>query len=209
LIISKRDFDNDAASWDTPARVKLAEDIFKAVIGRLHLTRAMNALDFGCGTGLVTLPLSSSVNSVTGVDASKGMLEVLKSKVQIRELHNVKTLHLDLTKGDQIGGPYHVIISSMVFHHVEDIRALLEQLHQALLPGGYIAIADLDEEGGRFHENNDGVFHFGFDREKFGRLLTEAGFTGVYFNSAAHVNRPDSEGRDRLFDIFLITGRKQ
>jgi 2-polyprenyl-3-methyl-5-hydroxy-6-metoxy-1,4-benzoquinol methylase len=169
----------------------------------------MDILDFGCGTGLVSLPFNSLVRSIIGVDSSKGMLEVLDAKVKKQQVPNVKTLYLDLTKNDTISGRYHMIVSSMALHHVKNIQSLFEQFYQSLLPGGRIAIADLDEEGGRFHDNNDGVFHFGFDREKLGQLLKDAGFMDVSSSLATQMNRPDSEGRDRLFDIFLITGRRE
>ena len=205
---SKRDFDKEAASWDSPPRMKLAVDVSKAILGCIQLKSDMDVLDFGCGTGLVSFPLGSLVHSITGVDTSKGMLEVFEGKIQSKEVDNIKTLHLDLDKGDTVNGRYHVIISSMTLHHVKDTFDLLKQFYRVLLPGGYIAIADLDEEGGRFHDNNDGVFHFGFDRVKLGNLFEEAGFLDVSFMTATQMNKPDSQGQGRAFNIFLITGRK-
>ena len=206
---NKRDFDKEAATWDTPPRVKLAGDVSKAMLGRLHLTKDMDILDFGCGTGLVTLPFNALVHSITGVDSSKGMLEVFESKAQKQQVDNVKTRYLDLTKGDVVGDHYHAVVSSMTLHHVKDTQKLLEHFYGALLPGGQIAIADLDEEDGLFHDNNDGVFHFGFDREKLGRLFIEAGFMDVSFTTAAQMNKTGLDGRDRVFSVFLMTGRKE
>ena len=205
---SKRDFDKEAASWDSPPRIKLAADVSKAILGHILLKPDMDILDFGCGTGLVTFPLNPRVHSITGVDSSKGMLEVFESKVQRDQVDNVRTIHLDLAKGDTVSGRYHVIISSMTFHHVKDIQSLLEQFHRILPPGGHIAITDLDEEGGRFHDNNDGVFHFGFDREKLCHLFVEAGFRDVFSATAAQMDKPNSQGQIKVFSVFLITGRK-
>jgi len=209
LNSNKRDFDKEAATWDTPPRVKLAGDVSKTMLGRLHLTKDMDILDFGCGTGLVALPFNALVHSITGVDSSKGMLEVFESKAQKQRVDNVKTRYLDLTKGDVVGDHYHAIVSSMTLHHVKDTRKILEHFYGALLPGGQIAIADLDEEEGRFHDNNDGVFHFGFNREKLGGLFVDAGFTDVHFMTAAQMNKPGSDGQDRVFNIFLVIGRKR
>ena len=204
----KRDFDKEAATWDTPPRVKLAGDVSKAMLGRLQLTKEMDVLDFGCGTGLVTLPFNTLVHSITGVDSSKGMLDVFESKAQKQQADNVKTRYLDLTKGDVVGDNYHAVVSSMTLHHVKDTQKILEHFYGALISGGQIAIADLDEEGGTFHDNNDGVFHFGFNCEKLGRLLAEAGFTDVQFTTAAQMKKTGADGKDRVFDIFLVTGRK-
>ena len=204
----KRDFDKEAATWDTPPRVKLAGDVSKAMLGRLQLTKEMDVLDFGCGTGLVTLPFNTLVHSITGVDSSKGMLDVFESKARKQRVDNVKTRYLDLTKGDVVGDHYHAVVSSMTLHHVKDTQKLLEHFYGALLPGGQIAIADLDEEGGSFHDNNDGVFHLGFNREKLGRLFAEIGFTDVQFTTAAQMKKTGADGKDRVFDVFLVTGLK-
>ncbi len=205
---NKRDFDKEAATWETPPRVKLASDVAGAILRQLQLSRDMDVLDFGCGTGLVTLPFNALVHSITGVDSSKGMLEVFESKIRKQQVDNVKTRYLDLTKGDVVGDHYHAVVSSMTLHHVKDTQKLLEHFYGALLPGGQIAIADLDEEGGRFHDNNDGVFHFGFNRKKLGGLFVDAGFTGVQFTTAAQMKKTGLDGQDRVFDVFLLTGRK-
>ncbi len=178
------------------------------MLGRLQLTQDMDILDFGCGTGLVTLPCHALVHAITGVDSSKGMLEVFEGKAREQQAGNIKTRYLDVTQGDAIGDHYHAVVSSMTRHHVKDTQKLLEHFYGALLPGGQIAMADLDEEGGRFHDNNDGVFHFGFNREKLGRLFIDAGFTDVRCMTAAQMNKPTSQAQDRLFSVFLVTGRK-
>jgi 2-polyprenyl-3-methyl-5-hydroxy-6-metoxy-1,4-benzoquinol methylase len=207
--LNKRDFDKEAATWETPPRVKLASDVAGAMLKQVRLSRDMDVLDFGCGTGLIALQFAPHVRSVTGVDTSRGMLDVFQHKAQCMSLDNIRLSHLKTEDGGSIAGQYHLITSSMTLHHVQDTQKLLKQFHQALLPGGQIAIADLDEEGGRFHDNNDGVFHFGFDREKLRRLFVEAGFSDVCSTTAGQMNKPGPDGRNRVFSLFLITGRKR
>ena len=88
------------------------------------------------------------------------------------------------------------------------LKQLLKQFYRVLLPGGQIAIADLDEEGGRFHDNNDGVFHFGFDRENLARLFADAGFSDIDFTTATQIDKSGADGSSRLFSLFLMTGSK-
>jgi hypothetical protein len=57
----------------------------------------------------------------------------------------------------------------MALHHIEAIHPLLKRFHECLAEGGALCIADLDPEGGLFHSNNAGVYHFGFDREELRR----------------------------------------
>jgi ubiquinone/menaquinone biosynthesis C-methylase UbiE len=205
----RKDFDREAASWDEkPDRVRLANDVANAIRSEITLTPDMDVLDFGCGTGLVALCLQPFVRSVTGGDSSRGMLEVLSAKITRQNLANVRTLLLVPEECDTLTGPYHLISSSMTFHHVPDIEPLLSLFYRTISPGGYLAIADLDSEGGMFHGSGDGVFHPGFEREELRRAFTAAGFEEVRDTTAAEIVKPDCTGAMRSFSVFLMTGRK-
>ncbi|HQI27507.1 MAG TPA: class I SAM-dependent methyltransferase [Sedimentisphaerales bacterium] len=206
----RRDFDREAAAWDeNPARVKLAEDVAGAILRQAAVNAEMDALDFGCGTGLLTLRLAPLVRSVTGVDSSQGMLDVLAAKVAKGNMNNVKTLCLDLDRGDTLPVSYDLIVSSMTLHHIERIDSLLAKFHAALLPGGRLCLADLDLDDGQFHSDNQGVFHFGFDRASLRRVLEDAGFANVQDATAAEVVKPGPDGKLRSFSILLMTGCKK
>jgi 2-polyprenyl-3-methyl-5-hydroxy-6-metoxy-1,4-benzoquinol methylase len=206
----KRDFNMAAATWDEePRRVKMAGDIAGAIYGENVLAPDRDVLDFGCGTGLLTLGLQPYVRSITGMDSSPGMIDVLNAKVRNMGLINVNTRLIDLDKGDNIEGSYHVITSSMAFHHIRDIPALLDQFQQALAPAGYICVADLDLDDGQFHgDNHDGVFHDGFDRAELRKMFLMSGFSEVRDRTAANVVKP-VPGGTRAFNIFLMTGYKK
>jgi SAM-dependent methyltransferase len=135
------------------------------------------------------------------------MLDVLRSKVQDRDLTNVRTQLKDLARGDSLDGTYHLILCSMTLHHIREIGPLLQQFSRALLPDGYLCIADLDPDEGMFHSNNKGVFHLGFDRSVLRQAFMEAGFGDIKDQTAASVLKPVSEGGTQLFTVFLMTGR--
>ena len=209
MTIGKHDFDKEAALWDEhPARIRLANDVCSAISANAPLNTAMNALDFGCGTGLLTLRLSPLVGSITGVDSSRAMLDVLRAKIAKRNLANVGSLLLDLDAGDTLTGNYDMIVSSMTFHHIEKIAPVLNQFHKCLKPGGYLCVADLDPEYGLFHDDSKGVFHFGFERTVLGNAVVEAGFGSIKFTTATEVVRPASSGETVRFSVFLMTALK-
>jgi len=209
MNIEKRDFDKEASTWDeVPARVKLANDIVAAISDEIVLTSNMDVLDFGCGTGLLTLRLQPVVHSITGVDSSQGMINVLKAKIDKQNLPNVRTQYLDNGEGDIPEGNYDLIVSGMTLHHVKEIRSLIDRFYRIIAPSGYLCIADLDLDDGRFHDNNDGIFHFGFDRAELRRYFMDAGFDDVRDRTAAEVMKPVSDGGVRPFTVFLMTGRK-
>jgi len=204
----RRDFDKDAANWDDNAgRVKMANNIANAIMDAVRLRPDMGVLDFGCGTGLLTLRLQPLVKSIHGVDSSSGMLEVLESKIQAQHLTNITTQYLDVETGGKLTGTYDLVVSSMTLHHVREIKPLLAQFYSVLKADGRLCIADLDLDEGHFHGNNQGVFHFGFDRKLLERDMEAAGFSDVRFRIAAEVVR-FYPGGARPFSIFLATARK-
>ena len=205
----KRDFDKEAAYWDeNPGRVKLADDVYNAVSRSVPINRSMHVMDFGCGTGLLTLRIAPLAGAVTGIDSSQGMLDVLLSKAAKQKISNITTSFLDIDDGGALSGSYDLIVSSMTFHHIEKIGPALKQLHNCLKPAGYICIADLDPDEGLFHGDNKGVLHFGFERVAMRHEFLEAGFERISDTTAAEVMKPVPNGEMRRFTIFLMTGRK-
>lgn len=205
----KRDFDAAAAGWDQdPRRVKLAQDVVAAVRRELPLSGEMEALDYGCGSGLVTLGLQPFVGHITGADSSQGMLEVLKGKLRDQGIANVDTQWIDLDQQEPLPGRYDLIVSSMTLHHVRDVAALIGSLAQLLKPGGWLALADLEREDGSFHDDSTGVLHHGFDRDFFRSVFSANGLAEIRMVTAATIEKPDGTGGRRAYPVLLCLARK-
>ncbi len=202
-------FDAAAATWDEdPARVRLAADVFQALVARVPLSTNMDALDFGCGTGLLTFALAPRVRSVTAVDSSRGMLDALRAKAAAQGLSCVRPVQLDPDHGAVITGRYDLVVSSMTLHHIRDVSGLLGQFHAVLAPGGWLGLADLDPDGGRFHGDARGVHHHGFERDALRQALRAAGFAGGDDTTAAERIKNGADGVRRRFTVFLAVARK-
>jgi 2-polyprenyl-3-methyl-5-hydroxy-6-metoxy-1,4-benzoquinol methylase len=210
MSAEKRDFDKDAAGWDeNPVRTKLANDIAGTLTRQMALDPRMDVLDFGCGTGLLSLAWAPRVRTLTGVDSSRGMLEVFTAKAARQNLANVRTQHLDLDRGDTLTGTFDLIASSMTLHHIQDVDRLLRQFHNVIAPAGHLCIADLDLDDGQFHDNNQGVFHPGFERATLRQAFADAGFDNIRDTTAAEITKPTLHGAPRRFTVFLMTGMKK
>jgi 2-polyprenyl-3-methyl-5-hydroxy-6-metoxy-1,4-benzoquinol methylase len=204
-------FDGAAAGWDKePTRVRFMEAVGEAIVREVALTRDMTVLDYGCGTGLVGLYLLPHVRSVTGADNSPGMLEVLDRKIAEGGLRNMKAVRLDLDRDPVPGERYHMIVTSMVLHHIAHPAGTLWAFHTMLLPGGILCLADLDAEPGTFHPAAaaGGVHHHGFDRETLKRQLAGIGFAGAKAVTAVEFTRPVETGGEQPFSIFLVTAQR-
>jgi ubiquinone/menaquinone biosynthesis C-methylase UbiE len=206
----KVNFDHKAATWDDkPRRLKLAKDVARAIRETVSVTSEMDVLDFGCGTGLLTLELRPLVGSITGIDSSKGMLAVLEEKIRSQGLLKVRAQHIDVEQGARPEGTYDLVVSSMTFHHIRDIGSVLAILASVLKPSGTLAIADLDCDNGKFHDTPEGVCHNGFDRCIMKKHFENAGFTHIRNRTAAIVQKESPSGEIRSFTVFLMTGRNE
>ncbi len=205
---NKRDFDAVAEKWDEePRRLKLAQEVVAAMRRELPLTPSMQALDYGCGSGLVTLGLQPFVGRITGADSSKGMLEVLQRKIEERGLANVSTVLLDLEHQD-LEQNYDLIVSSMTLHHVQDVASLINSLAHALNPGGWLALADLESEDGTFHDDPKGVLHHGFSRAFLADAFSRCGLTDVRAVTATKVDKKRENGAVVTYPVLLCLGRR-
>lgn len=201
------DFDALAATWDDdPAKVVRAQAIADAIAASLPLDQASDALEYGCGTGLVTWALTGLPGRVTLADSSAGMLEVAQRRIAalpVGERSRYSARLLDLETESLPAASVDLIYTSMVLHHVADIATVLGRFHDALRASGHLAIADLDHDPhGEFHGHGH-VPHDGFDRTRLTAALASAGFSVGEFATVATVTK-DVEGHPKDFPVFLV-----
>jgi ubiquinone/menaquinone biosynthesis C-methylase UbiE len=199
------EFDERAADWDTPERVQRAHILADAIRRQVPLTSTMRAIDIGAGTGLLGLELLADLGSVTLTDPSEGMIEAARSRIEAEGLVDATAYVYDVPSIQlPPGAPFDLAVSLMALHHVADTAATLASIHAMLVPGGRIALIDLDEEDGSFHDpDQPGIHHQGFDRASLVGMARAAGFVDV---DAPIVGEVEREGR--LYPLFLLIGRK-
>jgi SAM-dependent methyltransferase len=82
---------------------------------KIEVTSKDNVIDIGCGPGRLTIPLAKKVNSVTAVDTSKGMLNVLKRRAKEEGLDNISCVNKfwrEVEVGKDIKPEYDMAIAS-------------------------------------------------------------------------------------------------
>lgn len=195
-------FAHKSKSWDMNSeRVQNAKGIADLIVKNINLSRPMELMDFGAGTGLLSYFVAPHVSKISAVDNSPSMLLEFKNKCDEFSCET-EIIEKDLST-DLLDRKFDGIISSMTIHHLEDTKALFSKLYSMLNEGGFIAIADLDSEDGSFHSDNAGVFHHGFERETLEKQAKEVGFKEIGFELASTITKPHRE-----FTVFLMTGLK-
>lgn len=196
----KDNFKQKAKEWDQKSiRVQNALNIANSIKNKIDLNKDMHLMDFGVGTGLLGFELLKYVKSMVGVDTSESMLEKLEEKNT--DTSRIKPLCQDIV-AKKLDEKFDGIISSMTLHHVENLSKFFTTIKENLNKNGFIAIADLESEDGTFHSDNEGVFHFGFDKNELGEIIKKCGFKDISFEHIHTINKPH-----RDFDIFLLTAR--
>lgn len=206
-MMSENHFDAKAASWDkNKQRQELAEAVARAIT-TLPITDEMVAMDFGCGTGLVSLPLSPKFCRIIAFDSSAGMLEMLQQKIKDQKIKNIEPVLGDIATA-QFSDSFDCIFTSMTLHHVKNTASVLFRFSQLLKPGGFIAIADLDNEDGSFHQPGSGEKHHGFKRQDLEKHLLQFGFTAIAFSTVHQITKKTENGELTTFPVFLATAQK-
>lgn len=196
-------FNQAAEGWDQgDMRQNIAQAVFQTITSRIALLNHMNIMDFGAGTGLLSFKIAPMVKSVAGVDLSEKMLEQLEGKNS--DKIRVEAICQNICE-EALEKQFHGIVSSMAMHHVEDTADLFRAFHTHLKRDGFIAIADLEAEDGTFHSHgNEGVHHFGFERDALRETIEKAGFENVRFHHAHTV-----EKETREYPIFVVIAHKK
>jgi len=196
-------FDSKAAEWDdNPGRREMIRKIAAAIQAAVPLAKTMSAMEFGCGTGLLSRELLPMVGKIAAIDLSPRMIEQLQKRIAEAGLKNITAHCLDIFKSQPVG-PFDLIFSAMALHHVQNTDALLDRFAALTAPGGWIALADLDTEDGTFHDGTSGPVHHGFDREELMQKLRARGFSETAAATAHTMHK-----NDRDYPVFLIIARR-
>ena len=111
----------------------------KKVLSRLKLRGDETVLDAGCGTGRLTAELLEALprGRVVGIDLSQNMLQSAGQHLSADFGNRLKLvacdfLHLPFRRA------FDVVVSTAAFHWVLDHDRLFRNLHDVLVPGGWL-----------------------------------------------------------------------
>jgi ubiquinone/menaquinone biosynthesis C-methylase UbiE len=197
------DFDARAKDWDEiPVRAERARAVAEAIREGVKLSSKTSALEYGCGTGLLSFALQPYLGPITLADSSTGMLEVLRDKIAASRARNMTPIQLDLSHDPHPAGKFDLIYLLMTLHHIPDTADILKKFFALLEPSGHLCIADLDKEDGSFHDY-EFVGHTGFDRKDLEKMLRLTGFTNVRFTTPFAMKKGA-----RVYPLFLAVAQK-
>jgi|GEM_PF-1517451 len=132
----RRAFDDkvEAAFWKDhshkydkiPSLIDYAPEVFDRL---LEITgRDKELIEFGCGTGKFTIPMSAYHKKIIGVDFSKDMLAQMQTKLEAQSIHNVELLHRKLE--EVLLKPADVVYGINANYRMLNIRSAIEKMQE-------------------------------------------------------------------------------
>lgn len=122
------------------------EEEAKDIVQNLEITPDDIVLDFGCGTGEISLNMAKYCKKVVCVDISREMLDILEKKAQKQSIINIETHCAGfLTYEDYKINSIDKIYSIFSLHHLPDFWKSIALLNMAkiLNPNGKLYIFDV------------------------------------------------------------------
>src|SRR5580692_10003265 len=173
--IASESFRRQGADWDEMRALDLPAAEVEAALLHLVPEDAGRLLDIGTGTGRVLELLAPRISRGLGIDASKAMLALARSR-----LSRAGCAHCAVRLGDMYRLPladasFDLVVLQMVLHYAEDPAGVLAETARVLRPGGTAIVIDLAS-----HDRQDLTArlahrHPGFSETRMQQLLRDAG----------------------------------
>ena len=146
--IATESFQKRGAEWDEMHALDLnAEEIQQALLASLPPDMG-KLLDIGTGTGQMLELLAPRIISGVGLDASRGMLALARSRLSRPGLTHCAVRLGDMYRLPMADASFDHVVLQMVLHYAEDPAAALAEAIRVLRPGGTLVVVDLGP-----HEN--------------------------------------------------------
>jgi ubiquinone/menaquinone biosynthesis C-methylase UbiE len=113
---------------------KTYEDTIRS--SKKYLNTDCIAMDIGCGTGITTVALASSVKELYAIDTSEAMIGIAKEKAQNSAARNVRFYVADIFDKRWEINSFDVVMAFNILCYIEDRASFLARVYGLLQPGG-------------------------------------------------------------------------
>jgi ubiquinone/menaquinone biosynthesis C-methylase UbiE/DNA-binding transcriptional ArsR family regulator len=165
-----------ADSWDLLKTLHVPEAAVEAAVLAELGGRTVDLLvDLGTGTGRMLEVLAPAYRRGVGVDSSREMLAVARSRLAAAGVAQAQVRLGDIGALDSSIGPADVVIIHQVLHYFDDPGRMLAQARRLLKPGGEILIVDFAPHDLEFLRTEHAHRRLGLSREQMKDWAAMAG----------------------------------
>lgn len=131
----------DVGAGENPGLVRVVEE----VVSQAALRPSDHVVDLGCGSGQVSLAVAPHVATVTAVDISEKMIDLLLAHAAEAGVDNLLGKASPIERLDFAPGTVDVVVTNYVLHHLrdEDKALVVRRVYGWLRPGGRFVVGDM------------------------------------------------------------------
>lgn len=168
-------FEMIANTYDTPERIHIANVTSDAIREYIVDTKSKDAIDFGCGTGLVGMNLIKDFHSMLFLDTSQNMIDQIKQKITNLKVQNANTICFDFEQDVLSDLRADYIFMAQVLLHIDNYESVLSRLFNVLNEGGHLIIVDFDKNENIVSD----IVHNGFHQDELSALMKKIGYNNI------------------------------
>jgi len=171
-------FSRSASQWDQIRSLHVDEtQVEAAMLEMVGEAKISTMLDLGTGTGRVLELFADLYEKGTGVDASRDMLSVARSRLDDASLSRVQTRQGDMYILPTQTASYELVTIHQVLHYLDDPALALQEASKALKKNGRLLVVDFAPHELEFLRSEHAHLRLGFDRQQIEQWMKEAGLT--------------------------------
>jgi len=140
-------------------------------------------------------------------------LAVLKNKISANGFKNITAICKEIKSASDLPQQYDLIVSSLVFHHIDELASTVALLRSLLKPasGSKLIVMDLErhpEQTELFHPKaaHGSVSHHGIAVADMEQWYKDAGFASVAVDLPAELTKTVETGATVSFPLFYALG---
>jgi ArsR family transcriptional regulator len=161
----------------------------------------LEVVDFGCGTGVLSVELARWAHRVTAIDRSAQALAAARVRGKREGLSNIQFVEADLHALPKNLRGKDLVVISQSLHHVEQPERVLEGAARMLKPAGRVVVLELMPHQEEWVKPRLGHHHLGFEPAALVAAMSAAGFSEVQLT-------PSARDGGSPFRAFLLTGAR-
>jgi ArsR family transcriptional regulator len=161
----------------------------------------LDVVDFGCGTGVLTVELARWARSVIAIDRSGSALVSARAEARRLGLTNITFLEADLQALPLPDASVDLVVASQSLHHVDSVEGVLAEGARLLRPGGRMVVLELLPHDEQWVRTRIGHRHLGFDPQTLETAMKRAGL-------GPPVLVPGPRAASSPFKAFLLTAAR-
>lgn len=204
-------FDELAHQWDSEEHRLRASSLAGDIRKEWRSNPPATVLDFGSGTGLLSLHFIEELSALYAYDPSEGMRQTFEEKLPFlpKTLSEKVTILADLNELPK-GFTCDAVLVSQVVHHIQDATGTIADLGSRVNETGSIVVIDFVAGDGFTHpgHHHQDLPHHGFDPQDVATWIYEAGFPQVSVRHVYEGTHISPDGHEQPYRLFMAMGSR-